>query len=77
MTDRKTYLYWQAQDRKLLKGINQLITDIARNENEGSGSLSRCGTSGLAGGPAGSPRNMVLDPGPPRWNPAAVTEPWS
>ena len=25
------YLYWQAQDRKMLKRINQLIKDIERN----------------------------------------------
>ena len=31
------YLWWQAQDRKLLKRINQLIADIARNRNEGIG----------------------------------------
>ncbi len=31
------YLWWQAQDRKLLKRINQLILDILRNGNEGIG----------------------------------------
>jgi toxin YoeB len=31
------YLYWQAEDRKLLKRINQLIEDISRNGNEGIG----------------------------------------
>ncbi|MDQ0612558.1 toxin YoeB [Microbacterium sp. W4I4] len=31
------YLWWQAQDRKLLKRINQLIMDIVRNGNEGIG----------------------------------------
>jgi toxin YoeB len=31
------YLWWQAQDRKLLKRINQLILDIVRNGNEGIG----------------------------------------
>jgi toxin YoeB len=30
-------LYWQAEDRKILKRINQLIEDIARNGNEGIG----------------------------------------
>ncbi|MGB3731247.1 Txe/YoeB family addiction module toxin [Microbacterium sp.] len=30
-------LWWQAQDRKLLKRINQLITDATRNGNEGIG----------------------------------------
>ena len=31
------YLWWQGQDRKLLKRINQLIHDITRNGNEGIG----------------------------------------
>lgn len=31
------YLWWQRQDRKLLKRINQLIRDVMRNGNEGIG----------------------------------------
>lgn len=31
------YVWWQAQDRKILKRINTLITDIQRNGNEGIG----------------------------------------
>jgi toxin YoeB len=31
------YVWWQAQDRKVLKRINQLIADIQRNGNEGIG----------------------------------------
>jgi len=31
------YLYWQAQDRKTLKRINQLIQDIERNGHSGIG----------------------------------------
>lgn len=31
------YLYWQNQDRKILKRINQLIKDIERNAYEGIG----------------------------------------
>ncbi len=31
------YVWWQAQDRKVLKRINALITDIQRNGNEGIG----------------------------------------
>ena len=31
------YLSWQANDRRLLKRINQLIDDIRRNGNEGIG----------------------------------------
>jgi toxin YoeB len=31
------YLWWQAQDRQILKRINALIADIARNGNQGIG----------------------------------------
>jgi toxin YoeB len=31
------YLWWQTQDRKLLRRINTLIVDIARNGNDGIG----------------------------------------
>ncbi len=31
------YLYWQSQDKKTLKKINQLIQDCARNPFEGTG----------------------------------------
>ena len=31
------YLWWQRQDRKLLRRINQLIQDMMRNGNEGIG----------------------------------------
>ena len=31
------YLYWQLNDRKLLKKINDLLKDIGRNGNEGLG----------------------------------------
>ena len=31
------YLWWQSQNRKILKRINLLIADIARNGNEGIG----------------------------------------
>lgn len=31
------YLWWQAQDRKVLRRINALIKDIERNGNEGIG----------------------------------------
>jgi toxin YoeB len=31
------YLWWQTQDRKVLKRINQLIQDVTRNGNEGIG----------------------------------------
>lgn len=33
----KDYLYWQTQDRKTLKRINLLITDIQRNPFDGIG----------------------------------------
>ena len=32
------YLYWQTQDRKTLKKLNQLLEDISRNEHVGLGS---------------------------------------
>ena len=31
------YLYWQMQDKKTLKRINQLLQDIVRNGNAGIG----------------------------------------
>lgn len=31
------YLWWQQQDRKLLRRINQLIQDVVRHGNEGIG----------------------------------------
>ena len=31
------YLWWQAQDRKVLKRINQLIRNVQRSGNEGIG----------------------------------------
>jgi len=31
------YLYWQKQNKKALKRINQLIQDIERNGNDGIG----------------------------------------
>lgn len=31
------YLWWQAHDKKILKRVNSLIKDIARNGNEGIG----------------------------------------
>ena len=31
------YLYWQVQDKKTLKRINQLLKDIDRNGNDGIG----------------------------------------
>ena len=33
----KDYLYWQRNDKKLLKRINRLIQDIQRNKYEGIG----------------------------------------
>ncbi|MER5442778.1 Txe/YoeB family addiction module toxin [Streptomyces sp. NPDC002790] len=31
------YVWWRAQDRRVLKRINTLLQDIARNGNEGIG----------------------------------------
>ena len=36
------YLYWQTQDKKTLKKINELIKDIDRNGVHVSVSLSHC-----------------------------------
>lgn len=36
-TGWQDYLYWQTEDRKTLKKINQLVNDIARNGNDGIG----------------------------------------
>ncbi len=33
----KHYLYWQSNDKRILKRINDLIKDIERNGNEGLG----------------------------------------
>lgn len=33
----KDYIYWQGQDKKTIKRINQIIQDIDRNNNEGIG----------------------------------------
>ena len=31
------YLYWQSQDRKILKKINKILNDISRNPYDGIG----------------------------------------
>lgn len=31
------YLWWQAQDHKILRRINNLVLDVVRNGNEGIG----------------------------------------
>ena len=33
----KDYLYWQTQDKKVLKRINKLVTDIKRSPFDGIG----------------------------------------
>ena len=33
----KDYIFWQTEDKKTLKKINQLLEDIARNGNIGIG----------------------------------------
>ena len=33
----KDYVYWQTEDRKTLRKINQLLEDIVRNGNDGLG----------------------------------------
>ena len=44
------YLWWQTQDRKLLKRINALIKDIDRNGNEGIGKPEPLKEGGLGAG---------------------------
>ena len=36
-TAREDYLWWQAQDRRLVRRVNTLLADTARNGNEGIG----------------------------------------
>jgi len=31
------YIYWQTQDKKTLKRVNQLLQDVSRNGNSGIG----------------------------------------
>jgi len=38
---REQYVYWQTQDRKTLKRINQILTDIDRNGYKGIGKPER------------------------------------
>lgn len=35
------YPYWQAQDKRILKKINQLLRDICRNPFDATGSIER------------------------------------
>lgn len=42
------YVYWQTEDRKTLKRINNLIKDIERNGNDGIGKPEPL-TGGLSG----------------------------
>ena len=35
------YLWWQVQDRKVLRRINASVRDVARNSNEGLGKPER------------------------------------
>ena len=37
------YLYWQTEDKKTLKRINQLLQDILRNGYDGIGKPERYG----------------------------------
>ena len=36
------YLYWQAQDKRILKKINQLLRDICRNPFDGTETALVC-----------------------------------
>ena len=35
------YLYWQSQDKKTLKRINEIIKDIQRNGSQGIGKAEK------------------------------------
>jgi hypothetical protein len=50
------YLYWQGEDRKIVKRINLLIKDIQRN-GRASASPNRSATAITDSGPVGSPRS--------------------
>ena len=39
----RDYLYWQTQDKKTLKRINQLIQDLKRNGHDGIGKPEQLG----------------------------------
>jgi toxin YoeB len=53
------YVWWQAQDRKVLKRINQLITDVERNGNEGIGKPNHSSTGSRATGHDASPTSTA------------------
>ena len=46
------YLWWQAQDRRVLKRISLLLTDIQRDGNEGIGKPEALSRASPATGPA-------------------------
>jgi toxin YoeB len=51
-------LWWQAEDRRVLKRINQLIQDVIRDGHEGIGKPNRSSTTLPATGFDGSPMNI-------------------
>ena len=51
------YLWWQTQDRKVLKRINTLIHDVARHGNEGIGKPEPLKHGFQGTGHGGSPMN--------------------
>jgi len=54
------YIWWQQQDRKVLKRINTLIADIQRNGNEGIGKPEPLKHGFQGTGPAASPTSTGL-----------------
>lgn len=48
------YLYWQSQDRKMLRRINELLRDIERDPFKGRVNPNRSNMSGRVIGAAGS-----------------------
>jgi YoeB-like toxin of type II toxin-antitoxin system len=57
------YLYWQTQDRKILKRVNQLIEDISRHENTGIGKPEPLRHEWAGWWSAGSLRSTALSTG--------------
>ena len=54
------YLYWQTQDRKTLKRINTLITDICRRTFDGIGNPEPLRAASADGGAGGSAKPTGL-----------------
>jgi Txe/YoeB family toxin of Txe-Axe toxin-antitoxin module len=56
------YVWWQTQDRKILKRINTLIRDVERNGNDGIGKPEPSSTGFTATGRDASPMSTGSSP---------------